>query len=80
MPKTATDLGVTDPLDPAQNLAGGAALLKQLLVKYGGDLNRVLGAYNAGASRVDAANGVPQIPETLDYVEKIMGKLSVPAR
>lgn len=80
MPGTAAGLGVTDPLDPVQNLAGGAALLKQLLTKYGGDLNRVLGAYNAGASRVDAANSVPKIPETLDYVEKIMGKLSVPAQ
>lgn len=80
MPQTAMGLGVSDPLDPAQNLAGGATLLKQLLVRYGGDLNRVLGAYNAGASRVDAANGVPRIPETLDYVERIMGTLSAPAQ
>lgn len=76
MPATALDLGVRDPFDPAQNLAGGAALLKQLLLRYSGDLNRVLGAYNAGASRVDAADGVPAIPETMNYVEKILGKLS----
>ena len=75
MPATALDLGVRNPFDPAESLAGGAMLLKQLLTRYSGDLNRVLGAYNAGPARVDAADGVPPIPETISYVEKIMGKL-----
>ncbi len=75
MPATALDLGVRNPFDPAESLAGGATLLKQLLTRYSGDLNRVLGAYNAGPARVDAAGGVPPIPETMSYVEKIMGKL-----
>lgn len=75
MPATAMDLGVRNPFDPAENLAGGAALLKQLMTRYSGDLNRVLGAYNAGPSRVDAADGVPAIPETISYVDKILGKL-----
>ncbi len=75
MPATALDLGVRNTFDPAESLAGGATLLKQLLTRYSGDLNRVLGAYNAGPARVDAADGVPPIPETMSYVEKIMGKL-----
>ena len=75
MPATAEDLGVRDPFDPVQNLAGGAKLLKQLLTRYSGDLNRVLGAYNAGPARVDAAGGVPAIGETVNYVEKILGRL-----
>ena len=75
MPSTAQDLGVRDPFDPTQNLAGGAALLKQLMTRYSGDLNRVLGAYNAGPARVDAADGIPAIPETMNYVESILGKL-----
>ena len=75
MPATAQELGVRDPFDPAQNLAGGAALLKQLMTRYSGDLNRVLGAYNAGPARVDAAGGIPAIPETMNYVEAILGKL-----
>jgi len=75
MPATALELGVRNPFDPAESLAGGATLLKQLLTRYSGDLNRVLGAYNAGPARVDAAGGVPLIPETMSYVEKIMGKL-----
>ncbi len=75
MPATALDLGVRNPFDPAESLAGGATLLKRLLTRYSGDLNRVLGAYNAGPARVDAADGVPPIPETMSYIEKIMGKL-----
>jgi Transglycosylase SLT domain len=75
MPSTAEDFGVKDALDPDQNVEAGAALLKTLLERYGGDLNRVLGAYNAGPRRVDEAGGVPAIPETMKYVEGILGRL-----
>jgi soluble lytic murein transglycosylase-like protein len=75
MPATAADLGVSNPFDAAESLNGGAALLKQLMTRYSGDLNRVLGAYNAGPARVDAANGIPAIPETMNYVQNILGKL-----
>ncbi len=75
MPATANDFGVTDAFDPQQNVEAGAALLKQLLTRYSGDLNRTLGAYNAGATRVDEAGGVPAFPETIKYVEGILGRL-----
>jgi soluble lytic murein transglycosylase-like protein len=75
MPATAEDLGVSDVFDPDQNVEAGAALLKTLMERYGGDLNRVLGAYNAGPRRVDEAGGVPAIPETMKYVEGILGRL-----
>ncbi len=75
MPGTADDLGVHNPFDPIENVNGGARLLRQLMDRYGGDLNRVLGAYNAGPARVDAADGVPRIPETLNYVQTILGNL-----
>jgi soluble lytic murein transglycosylase-like protein len=75
MPAAMEDFGVTDAFDPEQNVSAGAALLKQLLGRYGGDLNRVLGAYNAGPARVDAADGVPAFPETLRYVDRILGRL-----
>lgn len=75
MPSTANELGVVDAFDPDQNVEAGAALLKTLLERYGGDLNRVLGAYNAGPRRVDEAGGVPAIPETMKYVEGILGRL-----
>ena len=36
-----------------------------------------LGAYNAGPAKVDAAAGVPQIPETQEYVKRILSSLPV---
>jgi soluble lytic murein transglycosylase-like protein len=75
MPATSAKLGVEDAFDPDQNVAGGAKLLKDLFERYSGDLNRVLGAYNAGTMRVDEAGGVPAIPETTNYVEKILSRL-----
>ena len=75
MPDTASDLAVKDAFDPKENIAAGAKYLKQLLDKYKGDTKLALAAYNAGSSAVDAANGVPDIPETRDYVTAIMKKM-----
>ena len=75
MPATADQYGVKHPFDPAENVEAGAKLLKDLLSRYGGDLTLALGAYNAGAAKVDAASGVPNIQETQDYVQKIMSNL-----
>ena len=75
MPETARELNVANPFDPEQNVRGGAALLKRLLARYGGDLSLALGAYNAGATRVDEAGGVPEIDETQNYVASILSDL-----
>jgi soluble lytic murein transglycosylase-like protein len=75
MPATALELGVRDALDPKENVEGGARFLKQLLNMYGGDVSLALGAFNAGPGRVNQAGGVPEIPETVDYVQKILGLL-----
>jgi soluble lytic murein transglycosylase-like protein len=75
MPETATQLGVIDPLDAEQNVLGGAKYLRQLSTRYSGDLNKTLGAYNAGPGRVDDYDGVPPFPETLNYVDSIMNSL-----
>jgi soluble lytic murein transglycosylase-like protein len=77
MPATANQLGVGNPFDPADNVEAGAAFLKQLLTRYGGDLPLALGAYNAGPGKVDAAGGVPKIPETQDYVKQVLSTLPV---
>jgi soluble lytic murein transglycosylase-like protein len=76
MPATASELNVADPFDPASNVNGGAKFLKQLLDRYKGDVALALGAYNAGPANVDAANGIPKIPETINYVNQILGVLS----
>jgi len=73
MPATARDMYVYDILDPAQNIEGGARYLRQLHDQFGGDLERVLAAYNAGPERVRRAGGaVPAIPETQAYVRKVL--------
>jgi len=78
MPATAQELGVHDPFDPAESLLSGARLLKQLLERFGGDTALALGAYNAGPGRVEESSGVPQIPETINYVQQILSKLPLP--
>ena len=72
MPGTAKDLGVTDPLDPAQNLDGGTRYLRQLVALYGGDLGKALAAYNAGPGAVKRHRGVPPYRETLHYIDKVL--------
>jgi len=71
MPATARSLGVTDVLDPAQSIEGGAKYLGQMLQKYGGDERKALAAYNAGPGAVDRYGGVPPFAETQQYVVKV---------
>lgn len=78
MPGTAEGLQVSDPFDPSQNITAGTQYLKQMMERYGGDISKALAAYNAGPGRVDAAGGIPSIPETQEYVRKIMGKITPP--
>jgi soluble lytic murein transglycosylase-like protein len=73
MPSTASSLGVTDPLDPEQNLDGGVKFLSQLLNRYNGNTSLALAAYNAGPGAVDKYGGVPPYSETQLYIQKILG-------
>jgi soluble lytic murein transglycosylase-like protein len=71
MPGTASDLGVTNPLDPEQNIFGGAKYLSECLKTFK-DLNLALAAYNAGPSRVAKLKRVPMIEETQKYVRDVI--------
>ena len=73
-PGTAERFGVGNPFDPAQNVEGGSAYLKELLDRYNGDLTKTLAAYNAGEHAVDLSGGVPAYPETQQYVQKVTDK------
>jgi soluble lytic murein transglycosylase-like protein len=68
MPGTAAGLGVTNPLDPAEALEGGAKYLREQLDSFGGDVARALAAYNAGPGAVQRYGGVPPYAETQNYV------------
>ena len=72
MPGTAKDMYVTDAWDPAQNIDGGARYLRILANLYEGDVPRTLAAYNAGPEAVRRARGIPNIPETQQYVRKVI--------
>jgi soluble lytic murein transglycosylase-like protein len=72
MPSTASGLGVTNPYDPAQSIAGGTHLLRTLLDRYHGDLGSAVAAYNAGPGAVDRYGGVPPYGETQAYVRNVL--------
>ncbi|TGK20105.1 lytic transglycosylase domain-containing protein [Leptospira fluminis] len=70
MPSTAELLGVEDPLDPAENIAGGTKFLGDLVRKFG-NTDLALAAYNAGPGAVEKYKGIPPYRETKDYVKKV---------
>ena len=71
IPETAHRFGVVNAFDPKQNLEGGVNYLKYLLGLFGGDLSKSLAAYNAGEHTVQRFGGIPDFPETQDYVRKV---------
>jgi soluble lytic murein transglycosylase-like protein len=73
MPDTAREMHVRNSWSPSENIDGGARYLRTLANRYDGDLVKTLAAYNAGPEAVNRARGVPRIPETQDYVLKVLG-------
>ncbi|MBI1170471.1 transglycosylase SLT domain-containing protein [bacterium] len=77
IPDTAKRFGVTDALDPAQNIKGGIAYLDWLMGNFNRDPLMVIAAYNAGEGAVTANGGVPPFAETRDYVPKVLAAWQV---
>jgi hypothetical protein len=79
MPATAERFGVRpDELwDPTRNVEAGARYLRFLVDRFGGDLTRVIAAYNAGEGAVDRYGGVPPYRETRGYVARVLRYLGL---
>jgi soluble lytic murein transglycosylase-like protein len=73
MPRTARRYGVTNALDPIQNIRGGAQYLRDLLQMFNNNVSLALAAYNAGEQAVARhGNHIPPYPETRHYVPRVL--------
>jgi len=72
MPETAAQHMVRDVFLPRDNVEGGCRHLRMLLDRYRGSLPLAVAAYNAGTRRVDDARGIPPIPETREYLARVL--------
>jgi hypothetical protein len=82
MPKTWTELRLrcglgTDPYDPHDNIAAGAAYLREMHDRYGEP--GFLAAYNAGPDRYEehVATGRPLPSETVSYMANVASLLEI---
>jgi len=73
MPATARGLGVSDPFDPEQNVMAGTRFLKDMLHRYGGNLDDALAAYNWGPGNVDRHGSASLPRETRQYLGTVKG-------
>jgi hypothetical protein len=70
MPKTAAELGVTDPFDPAENIRAGTRYLSRLLDRYQGNQKLALAAYNWGMGNLEKnPSALPK--ETRTYIVRV---------
>ena len=82
LPDTARRFGLNrkkDLFDPKKNLEAGVRYLKWLTQRFGGDVEKILAAYNAGEGAVERFGGIPPYRETQQYVGKIFSLLGFTA-
>jgi membrane-bound lytic murein transglycosylase MltF len=73
MPGTAALMGVQNPFDPEQNIAGGVGYLRQCLDRFGHNVPLAVAAYNAGPDAVARYCTIPPYQETQLFVNNVMG-------
>ncbi len=78
MPGTAALMGVSNPFDPEQNIAGGVGYLRRCLDRFGHNVPLAVAAYNAGPDSVARCAGIPPYAETQLFVHNVMGTYNGP--
>src|SRR5215831_6756279 len=72
-PSTAKRYGVSNAFDPEQNITAGAHYLRDLLARFGNNLELTLAAYNAGEDAVERyGRSIPPFSETRQYVPTVL--------
>lgn len=73
LPQTARRYGASNAFDPEQNIVAGTRYLRDLMARYGNNLELVLAAYNAGEDAVERyGKQVPPYAETRQYVPAVL--------
>jgi soluble lytic murein transglycosylase-like protein len=80
MPGTAALMGVKDPFDPEQNIAGGVGYLRHCLDRFQHNVPLAVAAYNAGPESVARCGAIPPYQETQVFVNNVMGAYAGPAQ
>ena len=77
MPATAARYGVKNPMNPEENIRGGAKYLRDLLKMFDQNLELAVAAYNAGEGNVIRAGySIPKLKETQNYVPRVIGNMN----
>jgi membrane-bound lytic murein transglycosylase MltF len=73
-PKTANELGITNPFNPEENIRGGTKYLAQLLERYHGNYPLALAAYNMGPNAMEKYRKEHgKLPSKVEeYVNRVM--------
>jgi Transglycosylase SLT domain len=80
MPGTAALMGVKDPFDPEQNIAGGVGYLRSCLDRFQHNVPLAVAAYNAGPESVAKCGAIPPYRETQVFVNNVMGAYAGPSQ
>jgi len=80
MPGTAALMGVKNPFDPEQNIAGGVGYLRRCLDRFQQNVPLAVAAYNAGPESVARLGAIPPYQETQAFVNNVMGAYTGPTQ
>jgi hypothetical protein len=80
MPGTAALMGVKNPFDPEQNIAGGVGYLRHCLDRFQYNVPLAVAAYNAGPESVAKCGAIPPYQETQVFVKNVMGAYAGPTQ